>query len=330
MTTSILKVIPWNASGLELEPELATSIGIPADLFTSSGEIVYGNYNTFAIDIKFKADTPGFVVQHIKKVIYDNDKKSIAEDIEYWEIFYISGNNRYVDKNDGSVYFLSENADSFKYGFKNAKHRIRNAKYMQIGISQFYPYDNSDNAVKFKNGTMLSSPRLVEIFGSSVMFNNIHTPANGLPYSPTKINVNGILMSGPELKRTVTGEWNEYNDEEVELKEEFQYLDPPEGIIKEPWSFKRFDYMEDMSDDEKIKYAEILRHYILDIKNKKRQKLFIAPDTIIDKDIANNLFQYLTTAQFGGKRQGQKKSIKKKSKKSKNKTKHVKSRKKKI
>ncbi|ALH22945.1 hypothetical protein ceV_039 [Chrysochromulina ericina virus CeV-01B] len=337
MDNSLLEVIPWNASALELSSEIANDIGISHDFFTSNGEIIYGNDNTFAIDIKFKANQPGFVVQHIKKQIYDNDKKTIVEDIEYWEIFYISPNNRYIDPRDNSVYYLSENADSFKYGVEDDNSIIANGKYIQTGISEFYPYNNSDDAVKFRRGTMLSTSKLVEIFGDSVIFGNINTPANGLPYSSTKISVNGLMISEPKLKRIVTGEWNVHIDELVELKEEFQYLDPPEGIRKEPWSFKRFDYLTDMSDDERIQIAQKLQPYILD---KSHRKLLISSDIVINEDIANKLFDYLTTAQFSvkpkkskktKKRNGGTKKYKKKStKKSKKKIKRVKSRKKKI
>ena len=128
MTTPILQVIPWNGSGLELSPEIAVKVGIPPDFFTSSGEIIYGMDNTFAIDIKFKSSVPGFVVQEIKKQIYDDDNKTIVEEAHYWEIFYISPNQKRVNP-DGSVYYLSENADSFKYGTQKDDALIQKGYY---------------------------------------------------------------------------------------------------------------------------------------------------------------------------------------------------------
>ncbi len=163
MGDSLLEVIPWNGSGVELTEQVAKAAGIPKNFFTSNGEIVYGKKNTFAIDIRFKADRPGFVVQHIKKRIYDRDRKILIEDIEYWEIFYISPKTKYQDPNDGSFYYLSENADSFKYGTNARPAVLHNREYVQIGVSEFYPYDNSDGAVEFKDGVMLKSPRLVAL-----------------------------------------------------------------------------------------------------------------------------------------------------------------------
>ncbi len=66
------------------------------------------------------------------------------------------------------------------------------------------------------------------------------------------------MISEPKLKRIVTGEWNEHIDKLVELKEEFQYLDPPDGIIKGPWSLKRFDYLTDLSDKQRLMMAKKL------------------------------------------------------------------------
>jgi hypothetical protein len=334
MNNLLLEVIPWNGSGLELTPEVVRSTRIPKDFFTSNGEIIYGDNNTFAIDIKFKAKQPGFVVQHIKKQIYDRDKQIMVEDIEYWEIFYISPKNKHVDPSDRSVYYLSENADSYKYG-GNEEDLLENATYVQTGICEFYPYDNSDGAVKFdEDGGMLSSPKLLEIFGDKVVFGDIETPANGLPYSKTKIIVNGLSVSGPTLKRVVSGEWNDHKNEVVELKEEFQYLDPSDGIIKGPWSLKRFDYLTDLSDKQRLMMANKLYKFI-DIN-----KAFDIDDDDTELDIANKLFDYLTANQFGEKKKGGKKTnrtkkykkkYKKKSvKKSKKKRKRVKSRKKKV
>ena len=336
MSDSLLEVIPWNGSGVELTEEVAKAAGISKDFFTSNGEIVYGDKNTFAIDIRFKADQPGFVVQHIKKQIYDRDKKKMIEDIEYWEIFYISPNNRYEDPHDGSFYYLSENADSFKYGTNARRSELHNREYVQMGVSEFYPYDNSNGAVIFNDkGIMLYSDRLVEIFGSNVVFGNTRTPANGLPYSPTKIHVNGLSMSGPALQRVVSGEWNDHTGKQVELKEEFQYLDPPDGIRKSPWMLDRFDYLTDLTDEERQNFADKVST-VIDISEmikieKKDTKL----------DIANNLFDYLTSLGFsdtrkkGGKnskkkRGGTRKYKKKSIKKSKNKSKKTKSRKKKM
>ena len=335
MSDSLLEVIPWNGSGVELTEEVAKAAGISKDFFTSNGEIVYGDKNPFAIDIRFKADKPGFVVQQIKKRIYDRDKKKIIEDIEYWEIFYISPKTKYQDPTDGSFYYLSENADSFKYGTNARPNELHNREYVQMGISEFYPYDNSDGAVKFDNGIMLKSPRLVEIFGSNVVFGNTQTPANGLPYSPTKIHVNGLSMSGPALQRVVSGEWNDHTGEEVELKEEFQYLDPPDGIRKSPWMFDRFDYLRDLTDEERLNFADKVST-VEDIS-----EMIKIEEEDKELDIANNLFDYLTALGFsdgeqnskkkrGGTRKYKKKSIKKSIKKTKNKSKKTKSRKKKM
>ena len=335
MSNLLLEVMPWNGSGVELPPQVVRSTKIPKNFFTSNGEIIYGDRNTFAIDIKFKAKQPGFVVQHIKKQIYDRDKQTMVENIEYWEIFYISLKNKEKDHSDGSVYYSSENADSYKYGGKQEE-LLENATYVQTGICEFYPYDNSDGAVKFnKTGGMLSSPKLLEIFGDKVVFGDTETPANGLPYSKTKIIVNGLSVSGPTLKRVVSGEWNEHKNEVVELKEEFQYLDPPDGIIKGPWSLKRFDYLTDLSDDQRLNMANKLYKFI-DIN----ELIDIDPDKDTKLDIANKLFDHLTAGGFGEKEKGGKKTnrtkkykkkYKKKSvKKSKKKRKRVKSRKKKV
>jgi hypothetical protein len=302
MSDSLLEVIPWNGSGVELTEEVAKAAGISKDFFTSNGEIVYGNKNTFAIDIRFKADQPGFVVQHIKKQIYDKDKKKMIENIEYWEIFYISSNNRYEDPHDGSFYYLSENADSFKYGTNARRNELHHREYVQMGVSEFYPYDNSDGAVIFNDkGIMLYSPRLEEFFGSSVVFGNTRTPANGLPYSPTKIHVNGLSMSGPALQRVVSGEWND--------------------------QLPRFDYLKDLKDEERIKIADKISSVIDISEIIKIEK----EDT--ELDIANNLFDYLTALGFSNtKKKGGKNSKKKRggTRKYKNKSKKTKSRKKKM
>jgi hypothetical protein len=328
MSDSLLEVIPWNGSGVKLTEEVAKAAGIPKDYFTSKGEIIYGNKNTFAIDIRFKADRPGFVVQHIQKRIYDKDKKKIIEDIQYWEIFYISPKTKYQDPTDGSFYYLSENADSFKYGTNARGNVLHNREYVQIGVSEFYPYDNSDGAVIFNDkGIMLYSPRLEEFFGSSVVFGNTRTPANGLPYSPTKIHVNGLSMSGPALQRVVSGEWNDHTGKQVELKEEFQYLDPPDGIRKDTWSLPRFDYLKDLKDEERIKIADKVSSVIDISEIIKIEK----EDT--ELDIANNLFDYLTALGFSNtKKKGGKNSKKKRggTRKYKNKSKKTKSRKKKM
>lgn len=332
----MLKVIPWNASALEIAPEIAKDIKIEPDYFTRKGEIIYGYENTFAIDVKFKADRPGFVVQHIQKQVFDHDKLQIVENIEYWEIFYISPDEKFEDPKDKSIYYLSENADSFKYGKKEKEPLIQKGHYIQIGTSEFYPYDNSDGSVQFREGIMLSSPNLKKFFGDSVDFDNTDTPANGLPYSKTKITVNHLLMSGPNLERTVVASWNHYIGKDIELIEKFRYIDPISGDITPYWDLDkdRFDYEKHLSSQEKIKLANRLRKHIY-----KDDKLFVKPRSKMNLQTANDLLDYLTTAQFvqdddeeteGGNKKYKKKSIKKKSKKFKNKTKRVKSRKKKI
>lgn len=329
MTTPILQVIPWNGSGLELSPEIAVQVGIPPDFFTSSGEIIYGMDNTFAIDIKFKSSVPGFVVQEIKKQIYDDDNKTIVEEAHYWEIFYISPNQKRVNP-DGSVYYLSENADSFKYGTQKDDALIKKGYYIQTGDSEFYPYDNSDGSVQFRNGIMLSSPQLVNFFGDSVEFENPNTLANGLPYSSTKINVSGLSISGPILTRLVGATWNHHEDKDIELEEKFYYSDVPEDAPNKYWQLTRLDFQKDISESDRIALANKLRKYVY-----KNDKLFIKSKAKIDITLADELLDYLTTAQFGeenndkgGNKKYKKGTNKKNTKKSKKKYKRAKSRKK--
>ena len=142
-------------------------------------------------------------------------------------------------------------------------------------------------------------------------------------------------MSGPALQRIVSGEWNDRAGKEVELEEKFQYLDPPDGIRKSPWMLDRFDYLRDLTDEERLNFAD----KVSTVEDISEMIKIEKEDTKLD--IANNLFDYFTALGFsdeekkskkkrGGTRKYKKKSIKKSIKKTKNKSKKTKSRKKKM
>ena len=228
-------VIPWNSGATyinspQLEPEYLIRLG----------EIIYGLNNTVRLDIKFVAQEPGFIVQHIERIIIDYTKNKIM-DFSYYEIFYITPEN-----------LESFNADSYLIA-EDITLSIKNGSYTQIGTCSFYPYAYSENVNFDKDGVMKYSKELQNIFGENVKFGKLNTLAAGLPYSLTPPEMNNLAELAIELRRIVIAKWDEVDD--IEVTESFMYI--RDGVELPEFSLERFN-SEKLSSDSVISLASLL------------------------------------------------------------------------
>ena len=180
-----------------------------------------GINGSYWADVKFTANTPGFVVQHIVKKYISNNFCS-AKNSDYWEIFYIDESG------------LSYNADGFVQGHKGNK---SSGETIQVGESRFYPYDKK---VSFdNNGDMILTSKLKKIFGSHITING-HPNANGLPSGNKMPFMNTLVYTGNVIIHIVNAKWEPRNgenytniSEEVYINDKSKSLNRPEEYIEE-------------------------------------------------------------------------------------------------
>ena len=257
-------VIAWN-SAAPLMPQSHMSYKYPEEFLLYAGEKVYGQNNSFSIDIRFIAKRPGFIVQEITRRVH-SDGVDLLTPRHYYEVFFIDPATKV--EHEGNIFYLSHNADAFRFGGPEAE-KLLKGTYIHTGLSKFYPYTPPDNLpIKFTKDKMNRDDRLTEIFGRNVVFHNdndktlvadVYEFAAGLPVAVNEpvVNLPALPSNNIILKRVVEITWDTtiVPNEQGTLEEKFSYL--YNGIEVSNFNIIRED-VENLSDQEIYDRAVLL------------------------------------------------------------------------
>jgi len=315
-------VLAWNSAALDL----GQNTKLPADYFNRLGEIIYGENPEFRADVRFIANQRGFIVQEITRTlnvqgnIIDQElykgSNPLEKDLHYWEIFY-------VGKPEASN-FISYEIDSYLLGSEDGNYE--EGSYSITGISTFYPLSKPINLKYNKDGNIIPSPELIQLFGTQTSFDGNADLnfgyAGGLPVSntiaPTMYN---LQPSYYQLVRTITGQWKQ--SEDIVVKEQFNYrvYNSPLNICS-PFILPRSELMSEPDTAEKkaerIQLANHLKIYLTE--EEKRNITQEIADTLIMKLISENY----TDSGVGGGGTNKKKTKRKRTKRKRTKRKRTK------